>query len=140
MSRVLQVRARDCHRVWSEVEPFIRAALAEENTGRRPEYSADNVRADLVCGRQFLFCLFDDDERILGCATVSIVDYAFASVAFVTTIGGRIFADKEKLAQFEHLLRLHGATKIQGYARPSVKRLWARVGFEPVCELVEREI
>jgi len=140
VSRVMQVRPRDCHRVWNEVEPFVTAALDEANTGRRPEYGPDNVRSDIVLGRQHLFCLFGDDDKILGSATVSIVDYAFASVAVVTTIGGRIFADKEKLEQFEHLLRLHGATKIQGFVRPSVKRLWSRVGFTSTAEMVEKEI
>jgi hypothetical protein len=58
-------------------------------------------------------------------------------VAFVTAIGGKLISSQETFDQLKTLLKLRGATKIQGYGRDAIVRLWKRYDFEPRNTLVE---
>jgi hypothetical protein len=61
-------------------------------------------------------------------------------VAFITAIGGKLISNKETFDQMKTILNKFGATKLQGYARKSVVRLWERFDFKPVNTLIEVKI
>jgi hypothetical protein len=58
-------------------------------------------------------------------------------VAFITSTGGKFIATKEVFAQLKRILKELGATKIQGYGKDSIVRLWRRFDFEPRNTLFE---
>ena len=72
-----------------------------------------------------------------GPATVSFINYPIHRVAFVTAIGGKLISNQETFEQFKALLKNRGATKIQGYGRDAIVRLWKQYNFEPRNTLVE---
>jgi hypothetical protein len=61
-------------------------------------------------------------------------------IAFITTIGGRHITSPDTYSQFATILKQFGATKIQGAARPSVARLWRKIGFTERYIIVEKQI
>jgi hypothetical protein len=71
---------------------------------------------------------------------VSFANYPMNRVAFITLIGGKLIASRETFEQLKVLLKQRGATKVQGYGRESIVRLWKRFGFEPRTTLVEVQL
>jgi hypothetical protein len=55
----------------------------------------------------------------------------------VTAIGGKLISSEETFEQLKTILKQRGATKIQGFGRDAIVRLWKRYGFEPKTTLVE---
>jgi hypothetical protein len=125
--------------VWPMVETFIVEAF-EKGRDSPPEawnYTIEHVRAFLASGQWLLLVAIDDKDVIHGAATVSFLNYPMQRVAFVTAIGGRMIGNRETFDKFKALLKVYGATKIQGYGRESIVRLWKRLSFEPRGTLVE---
>jgi hypothetical protein len=82
----------------------------------------------------------DEENKIHGAATVSFSNYPMNRVAFITLIGGKLIANQDTFEQFKTVLKQRGATKVQGYGRESIVRLWRRLGFEPRTTLVEVQL
>jgi hypothetical protein len=127
------------HQVWPKVRPFIAEAL--EKGGDFPDwaasYNVDHVQAFLISGQWLLVVAVDEQGEIHGSATISFINYPLHRIAFVTTIGGTLISNQDTFEQFKMLLKHNGATKIQGYGRPAIVRLWKRYNFEPRNTLVE---
>ena len=125
--------------VWPMVQPFIEEAL--DKGGDFPEwaagYNASHVQAFLTSGQWLLLVAVDEENQIHGAATVSFINYPLHRVAFVTTIGGKLISSQDTFEQLKTLLKQRGATKIQGYGRDAIVRLWKRYNFEPRNTLVE---
>lgn len=125
--------------VWPMVEPFLEEAMAKG--GDFPEWAQDytvsHIQSFLTNGAWLLVVAADDEGTIHGAATVSFINYPMHRVAFVTAIGGKLISNQETFDQFKTLLKMRGATKIQGYGRDAIVRLWKRYNFEPRNTLVE---
>lgn len=128
--------------VWPFVENYLHDALETENNS--PEwsdcYNLHHVQGFLANGLWLLLIATDSDDKICGAATVSFMNFPMARVAFITLIGGRLISNKDTFEQFKVILKQRGATKVQGYGRESIVRLWKRYGFEPRTTLVEVQI
>lgn len=124
---------------WPFVENFLKEAL--EKGEPVPEwsdnYDLSHVQGFLTSGAWSLLVAVDGQNTIHGAATVSFANYPKNRVAFITLIGGKLISNKDTFEQLGNILRLAGATKIQGMARPSIARLWKRYGFEERTTLVE---
>jgi hypothetical protein len=138
----LQIKVVDTnfvHQVWPQVEGFIATAL--DSMDDFPEwskgYNIEHIRQYVTSGQWLLFVAINDQGNIQGCATVSFINYPLHRVAFITATGGKFIATKEVFAQLKRILKELGATKIQGYGRESIVRLWRRFEFEPRNTLVE---
>jgi len=138
----LQVRPVDTNyvqQVWPMVKPFIDEAM--QKGGEFPDwaagYTADHIQMFLTSGQWLLVVVADEAGAIHGAATVSFINYPLHRVAFVTAIGGKLISSEDTFTQFSNLLKTRGATKIQGYGRPAIVRLWKRYKFEPRNTLVE---
>ncbi len=120
---------------WPTVKPFLEEALKK---GEGPEdYNIDHLQMYLTSANWLLLVAIDEERKIHGAATVSFVNYPLHRVAFITAIGGRLISSRDSVAQLKALLKQRGATKIQGYGRESIVRLWQRYGFERRVTLVE---
>jgi len=122
---------------WHLVEAFIKSA--EEKFGGA-EYTTDQIKVYLVQGQWMLLVAVDEDNKIQGAATVSFINYPNDRVAFVTAIGGKLVTSQDTFKQMSEILKVNGATKIQGVAKEAIARLWKRFGFEEKAILVETKL
>ncbi len=126
---------------WPLVKTFIEEALASEDFPEWSDcYNIDHVRGFLASGQWSLVVAVDEDNKVRGCATISFANFPLHRVAFITTIGGRLIASQDTFNQLKAILKEAGATKIQGYGKPSIVRLWKRFNFEPRVTLVEVQL
>jgi len=136
---ISHVETNYVQQVWPMVKPFIEEAMTKG--GDFPDwaqnYTVDHIQSFLTNGAWLLVVAVDDNNIIHGCATISFINYPMHRVAFVTAIGGKLISSQDTFEQFKALLKLRGATKIQGYGRDSIVRLWKRYDFEPRNTLVE---
>lgn len=124
------------HLHWDVVGRFIQEALEQSGV---EEYTTEQVKVYLV-NKQWSLFIAVEENAIKGCAVVSFANYPNGMIAFVCAIGGKFIGNKDTLDSFKSLLKSMGATKIQGYARESVARLWKRIGFENKQILVEYKL
>lgn len=128
--------------VWPFVEKYLQEGLDKEDDS--PEwstcYNIHHVQGFITSGAWLLVVAVDESNGIHGAATVSFANYPMNRVAFVTLIGGKLISSQNTFEQFKLLLKQRGATKIQGYGREAIVRLWKRFGFEPRTTLVEVQI
>jgi hypothetical protein len=124
---------------WPLIKPFIEEALTKG--GDFPDwawgYNIDHIQAYVTSGQWLLLAAVDEENVIHGACTVSFINYPLHRIAFVTAIGGKLISNKDTFEQLKLLMKQRGATKIQGYGRDSIVRLWKRYNFEPRNTLVE---
>lgn len=121
---------------WPRVEKFVASALSFGHG----DYTIEQAKLLVCMGQWLLIVAVDDNNEIHGCATATFINYPNSRVGYITTIGGRLIANKDTFKELCDILKSRGATKIQGSARPSIVRLWRRFNFEPVATLVEVKI
>jgi hypothetical protein len=128
--------------IWNQVDQYLIDALIKDNDA--PEwsncYNIHHVQGFLTSGMWLLLVAVDEEGKIHGAATVSFANYPMARVAFITLIGGRMISNSNTFEQLKMILKQRGATKVQGYGRESIVRLWKRYGFEPRTTLVEVQL
>jgi hypothetical protein len=133
---VQPVAPKYIHQVWPDVVGFVEDAL-QYGAG---EYNADQMKVMILRGEQDLLVAVEENA-IKGAATVQFIDYPNCRVAYVTSIGGKLIANKDTFKELTDWCKFNGATKIQGAARESVERLWKRLfNFERRYVIVEREL
>ena len=134
----LSIRPVETHfvqQVWPLVEGYLQSAL--EKDGTCTDYNIHHVQMFLTTGQWLLLVAADEDNIVHGAATVSFINYPLSRVAFITAIGGKLISNDETFEQLKALLKQRGATKIQGFGREAIVRLWKRYNFEPRNTLVE---
>ena len=124
------------NQTWPLVEQYISSA-AEHGNG---EYTPDQIKVYLVTGQWTLYVAVDDAGALLGAGTVCFNNLPNDRVAFVTSIGGKLFTSQNTWQQFVDLLKARGATQVEGAARESIARLWKRYGFEEKYRIVSVRI
>lgn len=121
--------------VWPKVEGFISSA----NEFGGGDYTLDQIRL-LVSNGAWLLLVVTEDDAIHGAITVSFSNMPNDRLAFITFIGGKHISSQDAFNQLANVLRVHGATKIQGAVRGSVARLWRRFGFYERHAIVETKL
>jgi hypothetical protein len=127
------------NQAWPLVEGFLADAFTKGNDfpDWAANYTVEHVRAFVTGGSWLLIVAVNEKNEVQGACTVSFINYPLHRVAFVTAIGGKLISNQDTFAQLKQILKQHGATKIQGYGRESIVRLWKRYDFEPRNTLVE---
>lgn len=121
--------------LWPHVAEYFEDALAKSDGV--PDYNIHHVQMFLTSGQWMMLVAVDEQSQIHGAASVSFMNYPLSRVAFVTAIGGKLISSEETFEQLKTILKQRGATKIQGFGRDAIVRLWKRYGFEPKTTLVE---
>lgn len=129
------VEARFVAQVWPHVVAYFEDALAKAEGV--PDYNIHHVQMFLTSGQWLMLVAVDEESQIHGAASVSFMNYPLSRVAFVTAIGGKLISSDGTFEQLKAILKQQGATKIQGFGRDAIVRLWKRYGFEPKTTLVE---
>jgi hypothetical protein len=128
------------NQTWPFVEKYINDALTSspDFPDWAANYTTEHVRSFLTAGNWLLVVAVDEQLNVHGACTVSFINYPLHRVAFITSIGGKLVSSKDTFEQLKRILQAYGATKIQGYGRESIVRLWRRLfGFEARNTLVE---
>lgn len=137
MSQVQVVAPIYIQQIWENVEPYLSAALKHSGG----EYGLEHLKVFLVQGNQTLLVAVNEDNKIHGAATIEWINFPNERVAFVTTVGGAMLANKDIWKQFETWVKQNGGTMIRGAAFESVARLWKRVfGVESRYIMVEKKL
>ena len=140
--KVQSVDVNYVSQIWPLIEGYLVDALTKDNDA--PDwsecYNIHHVQAFITSGMWLLLVATDEENKIHGAATVSFSNYPMNRVAFITLIGGRLVSNKDTFDQLKMILKQRGATKVQGYGRDSIVRLWKRYGFEPRTTLVEVQL
>lgn len=124
--------------VWPAVSGYIEDALRKSEDAA--DYNLHHVQMFLTSGQWLLLVAVDEQNQVHGAATISFLNYPLSRVAFITTIGGKLISSDETFEQLKLILKQRGATKIQGFGREAIVRLWKRYNFEPKTTLVEVKI
>jgi hypothetical protein len=128
---VQYVEARFIINFWNDIKPYIESAL--EHTD---DYNADQVKVFLTNGSWLLFVAIENNV-LQGVATVFIENAVNHRTALITTISGKGIINKDAMEQLTNILKSFGLTRVQGYARDSLVRLYKRFGLNKKANLVE---
>lgn len=136
---IRHVEATHVQQVWPFVREYIAEAFAKglDFPEETKDYNIDHVQAFLAMGQWTLMVAVDEQGQVHGACTISFINYPMHRVAFVTAIGGKLISNQDTFEQFSKILKAYGVTKIQGFAREAIVRLWKRYNFEPRHTLVE---
>ena len=132
---IKEVTIQHVHQLWPYIEPFIVSAL-EHSQG---EYTIEEARV-FVANGQWSTVVAMDDDGIHGAALVTYYNRPRDRVAFVVAIGGKLVSNRDTWAQFEGIMRLNGATYLEGAARESIARLWSRYGMKTKYAIVGKNL
>jgi hypothetical protein len=130
---VFEFNPQYLHIHWDEIAKYLQPALDLSGV---EEFNLDQMK-NYIVNKQWKLFVVAEGEKICGAVVVCFANYPNDCIAFVTAIGGKFISNKAISDQFKELLKSMGATKIQGYARDSVARLWNRIGFKNKQTLVE---
>ena len=138
--RVAPVDPNHIQQVWPRVVDFIKSAVDKGTTEDTRNYNEHHILQYLTSGQWLLLVAVDEQNDIHGACTVSFINYPLHRVAFVTAIGGKLISNEDTFGQLKNICSQNGATKIQGFGREAIVKLWSRYGFEPRSTLVEIKI
>lgn len=127
------------HQVWPIVEPFLLPVFEKSDVLKY--YSIDNLKDYIIKGEQTLLVAVDEGGAIHGAACIQWINYPHARIAYITVLGGKHIISKENHQELINWVRVMGGTKIQGYARESVARLWKqKTGCKPAHITMELDV
>ena len=129
--KIQHVDANYVHQLWPKVQEYIIAALDYQN-----DYTVDHVKMYLTSGQWVLIVAIEDDGFIHGATAVNFYNRPSDRVAFIVAMGGKLITNQDTYLQFSDLLKAFGATCIEGAARESAARLWARYGLSEKYRIV----
>jgi hypothetical protein len=115
--------------------PHVEAILAKTVPYSSGEFSLEQLKSEVMTGRWSLI-LVTEGEVLQGAIVYSYQNRMNSRVAFVHAIAGKGLANKDSFAQLKGVFSVDGATEIEGAVRPSIKRLWQRLGFSEKYSIV----
>jgi hypothetical protein len=137
--KVQHVDPKHIHHVWPLVKPWFEAVF--ENSSLGEQYSIDNIKDYIIRGEYTLVVVSDDEGVIHGAISLRWINSPHSRIALVVAIGGKLISSKEAHQEFVNWVRAMGGTKIQGYAKESVARLWKqKLGYTPAHIVMELNV
>jgi hypothetical protein len=106
--KIQHVDVNYVNQVWQQVAYFIEVALEYQD-----DYTLEHAQVYVSNGTWTLFVAVDDEDDVVGAATVQFYNRPSERVAFVVTMGGKLITGHETYAQFTDLLKAFGATYIE---------------------------
>ena len=133
--KIQSVLTQNVQQVWPLVERYIKSALDFS----KGDYDAEHAKVYLSQGHWHLLVAVDETSGdIKGACTIEYINRPNSRVAMITAIGGHLITSEDTFDQLRNILRLNGATHIEGAARESIARLWKmKFGFAEKYKIVE---
>jgi hypothetical protein len=105
------------------------------------EANAKHVLLELEAGRAQLIVGEDAQGKVHTALAVQFQLMPNYIVAHVYSIGGRGVIDSaHHWAGIKAWMKANGAIKVQGVCRPAQARLWGKLGFESVYQVVRQDL
>lgn len=117
--------------IWPKVSDYIQDALVYQD-----DYTLEQAKVMLTNAQWMLVVAVADDGFIQGAAAISFINRPNDRVAFVVAMGGKLITNQDTFLQFKDLLRMFGATYIEGASRETATRLWQRYGLQEKYRVV----
>lgn len=114
--------------VWPIVAPFIDRSIIESDGLT----NLQSVLELLLKNIWKLLIIVDDNNLVHGVITAQLIN----DVALVTNIAGKGIGNKPVFEKVKNVFKELGAKEIQGSVRPSIERLWKRLGFTDKYKVV----
>ena len=125
------------HTIWDVVEPMLKTAFINFPNA---DYDVEHIKVLIIEQFQYLFVVVEEN-KIIGCFTVEIINYPNHKVAHTTCMGGKGIFDIDTINQYEEWCKSQGITKIRAYAQDSQARLFKmKLGLEKVTNVVEKTL
>jgi hypothetical protein len=105
--------------IWPLVEPMLDKALVVSQN----DYDINHLKLYVTNKAQTLLVAVEDN-KIVGAATLSILNYPNHRVATIIAMGGRAIVKPEVFEQVVQWAKSQGATKIRAAAREAQARLY----------------
>lgn len=123
--------------VWETVWPMLNVAFINYEYG---DYDIEQLKVLLIKEYQLLFVVVENN-KIIGCFTVEIINYPNHRVAHTTCMGGKGLFNAYTVKQYEDWCKQNGITKIRAYAQDAQARLFKlKMGLTPVTHVVEKTL
>ena len=123
--------------VWETVWPMLNVAFINYEHG---DYDIEQLKVLLIKEFQLLFVVIENN-KIIGCFTVEVINQMNHKVAFTTCMGGKGLFDEHTVKQYEDWCKGNGVTKIRAFAQDSQARLFKiKLGLEKVTNVVEKTL
>ena len=123
--------------VWENVWPMLNVAFINYEHG---DYDIEQLKVLLIKEFQLLFVVVENN-KIIGCFTVEVINQMNHKVAFTTCMGGKGLFDEHTVKQYEDWCKGNGVTKIRAFAQDSQARLFKiKLGLEKVTNVVEKTL
>jgi hypothetical protein len=105
------------------------------------EANAKHVLLELEAGRAHLIVGEDGAGHVHWSIAVQFHPMPNYRVAHVYSIGGRgVIDNAHHWKGIKDWMKANGAVKVQGTCRPAQARLWRKLGFEPVYQVVRQDL
>ncbi len=105
------------------------------------EANAKHVLMELEAGRAQLIVGEDEYGTVHSAMAVQFQPMPNYVVAHVYSIGGRgVIDNAHHWAGIKAWMKANGAVKVQGVCRPAQARLWGKLGFELVYQVVRQDL
>ena len=121
--------------VWGEVEPL----LVKSNANGVGLDNIEHLKYEVTAGICILL-IGIKDGKITGASTIKFINYPNARVAFITAFGGRFVTGDDEFNQYMNIVKSFGATKIQAWCKDAQTRLFKRLGFDHITNVIERDL
>ena len=135
--QVRYVSKEELPRYWPLCETYIERGLIPA----QGEANAKHVLIELEAGRAQLIVGEDANGVVHTALAVQFQPMPNYVVAHVYSIGGRgVINNAHHWASIKAWMKANGAVKVQGVCRPAQARLWGKLGFEPVYQVVRQDL
>jgi hypothetical protein len=105
------------------------------------EANAEHVLLELQAGRAQLIVGEDEQGIVHTALAVQFQPMPNYTVAHVYSIGGRgVIDNAHHWAGIKAWMKANGAVKVQGVCRQAQARLWGKLGFESVYQIVRQDL
>lgn len=134
---VKYVTKEELQRYWPLCEAHIERGLMPA----QGEANAKHVLLELEAGRAQLIVGEDALCNVHTALAVQFQPMPNYTVAHVYSIGGRgVIDNAHHWAGIKAWMKANGAVKVQGICRPAQARLWGKLGFESVYQVVRQDL
>lgn len=121
--------------------PLCEAHIARGLLPAQGEANAEHVLAEIEAGKAQLIVGEDEHGTVHSAMAVQFQPMPNYIVAHVYSIGGRgVMDNAHHWAGIKAWMKANGAVKVQGVCRPAQARLWGKLGFEPVYQVVRQDL
>jgi hypothetical protein len=135
--QVKYVSKEELPQYWPLCELHIESGL----TPAQGEANAKHVLLELEAGRAQLIVGEDEAGTVQTALAIQFQPMPNYTVAHVYSIGGRgVIDNAHHWAGIKAWMKANGAVKVQGICRPAQARLWGKLGFESVYQIVRQDL